>query len=170
MQIIDCIHLKAFIYLSAKKLMKTKSKEDKQTLEELPGKFGSLPFTSKTSLMQTSYSTLNRLNNCYFCHIINILLTELSQSVWENLDLSRRCRPHCIQPVLKDVGAHCYCASFVRTLFIRHVRATSFSSARTKSKSQQNIELMAFTLTWCANIFVGCSVTPTFFSADHFLF
>ena len=28
---------------------------------------------------------------------------------------------------------------------------------------------MTFALTWCANIFVGCSVTPTFFSADHFL-
>ena len=40
----------------------------------------------------------------------------------------------------------------------------------TKSKSQQNIELMTFALTWCANIFVGYSVTPTFFSADHFFF
>ena len=70
----------------------------------------------------------------------------------------------------KDVRAHCYCASLVRTLFIGHARATSFSSARTDSKTQQNIEWMIFALTWCANIFVGCSVTPTFFSADHFLF
>ena len=30
-------------------------------------------------------------------------------------------------------------------------------------ETQQNIELMTFALTWCANIFVGCSVTPTFF-------
>ena len=30
-------------------------------------------------------------------------------------------------------------------------------------ETQQNIELMTFGLTWCANIFVGCSVTPTFF-------
>ena len=45
-----------------------------------------------------------------------------------------------------------------------------FSSARTESKTQQNIELMTFALTWCANIFVGRSVTPTFFSADRFLF
>ena len=51
----------------------------------------------------------------------------------------------------------------MRTLFIGHTRATSFSSARTESKSQQNIELMTFALTLCANIFVGCSVTPTFF-------
>ena len=29
---------------------------------------------------------------------------------------------------------------------------------------------MTFALTSCANIFVGSSVTPTFFSADHFLF
>ena len=64
---------------------------------------------------------------------------------------------------LKDIRAHCYCASLVRTLFIRHTRATSFSCACTKSKTQQNIELMTFALTWCADIFVGCSVTPTFF-------
>ena len=71
---------------------------------------------------------------------------------------------------LKDVRLHCYCASLVRTLFIGHERATSFSSARTESKTQQNIELMTFALTLCANIFVGCSVTPNFFSADYFLF
>ena len=64
---------------------------------------------------------------------------------------------------LKDVRAHCYCASLVRMLFIGHAHATSFSSACTESKTQQNIELMTFALIWCANIFVGCSVTPTFF-------
>ena len=31
-------------------------------------------------------------------------------------------------------------------------------------ETQQNIELMTFALTWYANIFVGFSVTPTFFS------
>ena len=30
-------------------------------------------------------------------------------------------------------------------------------------ETQQNIELMTFAVTWSANIFVGCSVTPTFF-------
>ena len=64
---------------------------------------------------------------------------------------------------LKDVRAHCYCASLVRMLFIGHTHATSFLSARTESKTRQNIELMTFALTWCGNIFVGCSVTPTFF-------
>ena len=38
-----------------------------------------------------------------------------------------------------------------------------FSSTHAESKNQRNIELMTFALTWCANIFVGCSVTPTFF-------
>ena len=79
-------------------------------------------------------------------------------------------RSYCAR-VVKDVRAHCYCAylvrTIVRTLFIGHARAdaraTSFSSARTNSKTQQNIERMTFSWTWCANIFVGCSVTPTFF-------
>ena len=52
---------------------------------------------------------------------------------------------------------------FIHTLFIGHAHATSFSSARTDSKTQQNVERMTFALPWCANIFVGCSVTPTFF-------
>ena len=36
---------------------------------------------------------------------------------------------------LKDVRAHCYCASLVHTQFIGHARATSFLSARTESKT-----------------------------------
>ena len=44
--------------------------------------------------------TWNELNCSCFCHIINILLTELSRSVWENLDLGRVYRPHCVQSVL----------------------------------------------------------------------
>ena len=34
------------------------------------------------------------------CHIINILLTELSRSIWENLDLGRVYRPHRVRSVL----------------------------------------------------------------------
>ena len=49
-------------------------------------------------LGQTSY--INELNCSCFCHIINILLTELSLSVWENLDLGRVYRPHCVRSVL----------------------------------------------------------------------
>ena len=52
----------------------------------------------------------------------------------------------------KDVSAHCYCASLVPMLFIGHTRAMSFSSARTESKTQQNIELTTFALTLFVNI------------------
>ena len=41
-----------------------------------------------------------RNQNDSFRHIINILLTELSRSVWENLDLGRVYRPHCVRSVL----------------------------------------------------------------------
>ena len=71
--------------------------------------------------------------------------------------------PALVPEIFKDVRAHCYCASLVRTPFIRHARATSFSSACTESKTRQNIDMMTFVSTWCANILVGCSVTPTFF-------
>ena len=41
---------------------------------------------------------------------------------------------------IKDVRAHCYCASLVPTQFIRHVRATSsISSARTETKPTKYI-------------------------------
>ena len=35
-----------------------------------------------------------------FGHITNILLTELGRFVWENLDLGRWYRPHCVRSVL----------------------------------------------------------------------
>ena len=35
-----------------------------------------------------------------FGHIINNLLTELGRSVWENIDLDRWYRPHCVRSVL----------------------------------------------------------------------
>ena len=63
-----------------------------------------------------------------------------------------------IYGIIKDFRAHCYFDSLVRTLFIRHAHATSFSSTCTGLKTQQNTELMTFALTWCANIFVGCLV------------
>ena len=36
----------------------------------------------------------------FFCHIINILLTERSRSVWENLDVGRVYRPHSVRSIL----------------------------------------------------------------------
>ena len=44
----------------------------------------------------------------------------------------------------------------LRTLFIRH----ALQQARAPSKT--NLVLMAAALTWCENVFVGCTVTPTF--------
>ena len=69
----------------------------------------------------------------------------------------------------KDGRARCYSASLVGTLYMtwrvpRHVFQAHWVETR------QNIELMTFAVTCSANIFVGCSVTPTFFWADHFLF
>ena len=70
-----------------------KRKEDGQNLD----KFNSAHrrIASKISV-GTNPVTLNC--SC-FCHIINILLTELSPSVWENLDLGRVYKPHCVRSV-----------------------------------------------------------------------
>ena len=56
--------------------------------------------------------------------------------------------------IVKDVHAHCYCASLVHTLFIGHASPTSFSSARNESKTQQSIELMTFVFKLCVRIFL----------------
>ena len=73
-----------FISVSAKKLMRKKGKEDEQTLEKLNS--AHRRSQAKCQLIQTSY--IKR-----FRHIINILLTELSWSARENLDLGRVYRP-----------------------------------------------------------------------------
>ena len=75
---------------------KKKSRKDEKTLEELNSAHCRLQ--AKCQLLQTV--TLNELSFSCFCHIINILLTELSLSVWENLDLGRVYRPHCVRSVL----------------------------------------------------------------------
>ena len=86
----DCFHLTIFVCASAKKLMRKKSIEDEQILEELYS--AHRRSQAKCQLVQTSYIN--------FCHIINILLTELSRSVWENLDLGLVYKPHCVRSVL----------------------------------------------------------------------
>ena len=75
---------------------KKKNREDEQTLEEL--NLARHCSQAKCQLVQTSYN--KRVKLFFFCHIINILLIKLSWSVWENLDLSRVYRPHCVQSVL----------------------------------------------------------------------
>ena len=51
----------------------------------------------------------------------------------------------------------------MRTLFIRHARATSFSSACTKSKTQQSIELKTFCVNLVCEYFCWMLGDPHFF-------
>ena len=60
-------------------------------------KFGSLPFAIKMSVRTNQ---LHLLNSSCLCRIINILSTELSRSVWKNLDFGRMYRLHCVRSVL----------------------------------------------------------------------
>ena len=61
-------------------------------------KFSSSLFASHMSVSTNQLYQTNQI--VLVCHIINILLTELSRSVWENLDLGSVYRPHCIRSVL----------------------------------------------------------------------
>ena len=64
----------------------------------------------------------------------------------------------CLRTFAPIATAYLQCACYSLGMhMLRHFQACN------KPKTQQNIELMIFALTWCANIFVGCSVTPTFF-------
>ena len=73
-----------------------KSKEGEQTLEEVNS--AHRRSQAKCQLVQTGY--IERIKLFLFLHIINILLTELSRSVWANLDFGRVCRPHCVRSIL----------------------------------------------------------------------
>ena len=57
--------------------------------------------------------------------------------VWPGLDVA--CEFTCAETisanVLKDVRSHCYCASLVRTLFIRHAHACHVFQARAPSQN-----------------------------------
>ena len=61
---------------------------------------------------------------------------------------------------MEDIAiAHLCCARYSLSTHVpRHFQAHALSR-----KLNKNIELMTLALTWCANIFVGCSVNPTFF-------
>ena len=67
---------------------------------------------------------------------------------------------HTMGFTFKDVRARCYCASSVKRVHVIFKRAH-------RVENSQNIELMIFALTWCANIFVGCSVINPHFSFGH---
>jgi len=68
----------------SKSLMTKKGKEEEQTLAKLGSAHCHLQ--AKCQLVQSSCIKQIKL---FLCRIINILLTKLSWSVWENLDLSR---------------------------------------------------------------------------------
>ena len=91
---IEYFLLPIFIYGSAKH--DDKREDDEQTLTELSS--AHRRSQAKCQLVQTSY--IKRIKLFLFGHIINILLTELGRSVWENLDLDRWYRPHCVRSVL----------------------------------------------------------------------
>ena len=73
-----------------------KKVEDEQTLADLSSAHRLLQ--AKCQLVRTIY--IKRIKVFLFGHIINILLTELSWSAWEKLDLGRVYRPHCVRSVL----------------------------------------------------------------------
>ena len=70
----------------------------------------------------------------------------------------------CNYSVFEAKGQFVFCVSInlFREIVIVFSSACQLSRIL-NSKTQQNIERMTFAFTWCANIFVGCSVTPTFF-------
>ena len=90
-KVANCFHLTTFISVSGKKLMRKKSKFVDQNLKE----WNSAHRRSQAKwAVGTNQFYINELNCSCFCHITNILLTELSRSEWQNLDLGRY-RPHC---------------------------------------------------------------------------
>ena len=87
--------------------------------------------------------------------------------IWKRICKSSLWKMKTISSLLKDVHAHCYCAFLVRTLYMTWRVSHHVFQARAPSRNSTKYRADDF---WSANIFVGCSVTPTFFSADHFLF
>ena len=65
--------------------------------------------------------------------------------------------------IVKDVRAHCYCTSLLRTPFIKHARATSFSSARTESKTQQKYRASDLGVNLVCQYFCWMLGDPQFF-------
>ena len=93
---VDCFHLTISISVSGKKLMRKKVKRTSKIWKNE----SRLVIVRKQNVSWYKPVTLNKFKYSCFCHIINILLTELSRSVWENLDLGRVYKPHCIRSVL----------------------------------------------------------------------
>ena len=70
---------------------------------------------------------------------------------------------------VQDVCPNCYRTFLLCMLFIRNVCATSYIKHAPSKTLNKNVVLMAAVLTWWENIFVGCTVTPTFFLVDFLI-
>ena len=68
-------------------------------LVEITLKFDLFTRTIKSEL-KPLLNADKQIKGFLFGHVINILLTELSWSVWENLDRAREYRPHYVQSLL----------------------------------------------------------------------
>ena len=77
---------------------------------------------ARCQIVQTSY--IKRIELFLFLpDIMNILLPELSRSVWKNLDLGRVYRPHCVRSVLST-------SVKIHILLTKHEGGTGRISAR----------------------------------------
>ena len=71
---------------------------------------------------------------------------------------------------LKDVRAHCYCASLVRTLFIRHVLPRHVFQARAPSRNSTKYSADDLCVNMVCEYFCWRLGDPHFFSADDYPF
>ena len=69
----------------------------------------------------------------------------------------------CSTNMFKDVRAHCYCASPVRTIYMTWRVPRHVFQARAPSRNSTKYRADDFYVNLVLNIFVGYSVTPTFF-------
>ena len=83
-----------------------------------------------------------------FGHIINNLLTELGRSVWENLDLDRWYRPHCVRSVLATsvkILPYRPPARLIRTKYCRLSRQQNYTRIAMQSGKADQGKLTAIT-------------------------
>ena len=116
-------------------------------------------------LVQTSY--INELNCSCFCHITNILLTDLSRSVWVNLELGRY-RPHCVRSVLTTSVKILRCrppARLIRAKYRRRVRAL-FCCRKGKSKKEVLRETRDVVVYW-SPYFLSALPLPKCFTTEQ---
>ena len=119
-----------------KSLMRKKSKEKEQTLA------GQIQLIAICNQNFRKYKpvTLNELNCSCLRHIINILLTELSRSVWENLDLSR-----CVQTSLRSFCTHDLGQdSPIQTFLLPHYRSRCRSRWENLDRFQYRFQPIKF--------------------------